>query len=79
MHVESLVGFTISKPDQKPVLTGFDENRENKKTLSVFNTKFKFQIWGGGTENRVIFLIYQSVFPFCRLVLFRIQILNEKR
>jgi hypothetical protein len=37
-------GFTISKPDQKPVLTGFDGNRENQKKQSVFGTQFEFQI-----------------------------------
>jgi hypothetical protein len=36
-------GFTISKPDRKPVLTGFDGNRENQKTVG-FDTQFEFQI-----------------------------------
>jgi hypothetical protein len=41
---EGAPGFTISKPDQKPVLTSFDENRENRKNRLVFGTKFKIQI-----------------------------------
>jgi hypothetical protein len=37
------LGFTILKPDQKPVLIGFDKNL---KTV-IFGTNIQFQISGG--------------------------------
>jgi hypothetical protein len=51
------LGFTILKPDQKPVLIGFDENL--KTVISVQISNFKFQ---GETRNRAIFSIYQAIF-----------------
>jgi hypothetical protein len=71
--VLSSAGITISTRVQKPVFTGFDENR------SVFGTKFKF--WGGKIEIErfsSLSLGFLFINQFLIDFLFKIQFLNKK-